>query len=424
MPALPARPSREHLRKEAKRLARDRSLKLADAQRLLAHDYGFRTWALLMGHAASVRGEDSAPSPLFAAVRAGDVGAVRRLLADGVNPRVGDGRETPLHTAARRGPLALVEALIVGGAFEWQTNRAGRTPLDIARRSRARERAAIVALLDRSTIGDRSFRAAVDAIHAGDVAALARLLDAEPRLLRERIVGPEAYRMRERYDYFRDPKLFWFIANNPTLVERMPPNITDIVRVMIERGVEQADLDYALGLTLTSSVAREQGHQQPLVRVLLAAGAEVTRESILSTAAHRELDALRALVAGGRPVTAPIAAALGDDAALRNLIATADSDDVQTAFGLAVVNGHTEAARIALDAGADVNAYLPVHSHSAALHQAANDDNVAMIEMLLARGARTDLCDTLWDGTPLGWAIFLDRPAAQAALERAAVTAI
>lgn len=418
MPALPAQPSREHLRKQAKRFARDRSLRLADAQHQLANEYEFRSWADLMRHVARVRGDEVTASPLFAAVRAGDVDAVRRLIAEGANPRLSDGRETPLHAAARRGPLALVEALIAGGALEWQADSNGRTPLDVARRGRARERAAIVALLDRAAIADASFRAAVDAIHAGDVAALARLLDAEPRLLRERIVGPEVYRMRERHDYFRDPKLFWFVANNPTLVERMPPNIVDVARVMLDRGVEQADLDYALGLTATSSAAREQGLQLPLIRALLAAGAEATRDTILATAGHRELDALRALVDAGHPMDAPIAAALGAGPALRELVATANAEDVQTAFGLAVINGQVEAAGIALDAGADVNAFLPVHAHSTALHQAANDDDVALIELLLARGARTDQRDTLWDGTPLGWAMFLGRPAARAALEQ------
>ncbi|MDB5027102.1 MAG: Ankyrin repeat-containing protein [Candidatus Eremiobacteraeota bacterium] len=361
----------------------------------------------------------AASSPLLAAVRAGDVDEVRRLLACGANPQHGDGRETPLHAAARRGPLALAEALIAGGALEWQTDVAGRTPLDVARRSRARQRAEIVALLDRSLIQDRSFRAAVDAIHAGDVAALGRLLDDEPRLLRERIRGPEAYRIAARHQYFLDPKLFWFVANNPTRVERMPANVVDVARVMIDRGVDKSDLDYTLELTATSSVAREQGHQLPLMRLLLGAGAEPTRTTIVTTAAYRELDALRAMVDAGQPIDAPIAAALGSDALLRDLVTSADPGDIQTAFGLAAVNGHVQTARIALDAGADANAPLPVHAHSSALHQAAIDDRVELIELLLAHGARTDRRDTIWDATPLGWAMHAGRAAARSVLERA-----
>ena len=359
----------------------------------------------------------SAPRPLFAAVRAGDVGAVRRLLAAGENPRLDDGRETPLHAAARRGPLELVEALIEGGALTWQPDRAGRLPLDVARRGRARERAAIVRLLDQRFIADPSFRAAVDAIHSGDVAVLAKLLDAEPRLLRDRIMGPDVYRKVRRHQYFLDPKLFWFVANNPTLVERMAPNIVDVARIMIDRGVDQADLDYALGLTMTSGVAREQGRQLPLMHALLAAGARADRETIVVTAAHRELEALRALLDEGQPMTAPVAASLGANDELRALLPAADREDVQTAFGLAVINGHVESAQLALAAGADVDAYLPVHSHSTALHQAANDNNVGLIEFLLAHGARRDQRDTLWNGTPLDWANYFELAEAQAALE-------
>ena len=361
---------------------------------------------------------NSGTMALFAAVRAGDIDAVRRVLAGDVSPRIGDGRESPLHAAARHGPLAVVEALIVAGALDWQTDAAGRTPLDVARRGSAPDRDAIIALLDREAIADASFRAAVQAIHAGDSEALARLLDAQPQLLRERIVGPEAYRQAERPQYFRDPKLFWYIANNPTLIERMPPNITEIARIMIDRGVEQADLDYALGLVMTSSSAREAGQQVPLMRCLIGAGATLARETIVATAAYRELAILRALIADGEPVTVLLAAALSDVEQLRKLIADATSDDIQVAFALAVINQNHEAAKIALDAGADVNAFLPVHAHSMALHQAAVNDDVAMIEMLLARGARTDARDTLWDGTPLGWSIHENRPAARAFLEQ------
>ena len=66
-----------------------------------------------------------------------------------------------------------------------------------------------------------------------------------------------------------------------------------------------------------------------------------------------------------------------------------------------------------------MDAPLPVHAHSTALHQAASDDDAALIRLLLAHGARTDTRDALWEATALDWAIFLERPAARDALERA-----
>lgn len=50
---LPQNPSEENLRKQAKRLAREEGLQLAAAQRRLAIEYGYKTWAELMRAVAS-----------------------------------------------------------------------------------------------------------------------------------------------------------------------------------------------------------------------------------------------------------------------------------------------------------------------------------------------------------------------------------
>jgi len=420
MPDLPARPSAEHLRKEAKRLAREATIPLAVAQRRLASRYGFRNWAELVREVARRSGSADAANPLLAAVRSGDIDGVRKLLAAGVNPRLGDDRDLPLHAAARRGPLELVEVLIAGDALPWQRDPKGRTALECAVRGRGPDRAAIVALLDRETIVDPIFRAAVRAIHDGDATTLARLLETNTDLLQRRNMGPEAFRKAKRYDYFRDPKLFWYVANNPTLIERLPPTIVDVARVMLERGVERRDLDYALALLMSGGEVHERGTGRSLMHYLLDAGATASREAILVTAAHWQTEALRALLARGEPASPLIAAALGDAASLPVLLAKADRADIQDAFGLAIINRHPEAAQAALDAGADVNGVLPVHSHSTALHQAAALDSGALVEFLVARGARLDTRDTLWHGTPLGWAIHAGNEEARAALERAA----
>jgi ankyrin repeat protein len=456
MSELPARPSKEHLRKQAKRLARDKSLGLAEAQRRVAADYGANTWADLMRRVDAARGGEAAPlPPLAAAARAGDLATVRRLIAEGhpiddgsakigtplwqacasdapaeariaiadalllagASPRHDGGGETALHAAANRGPLALVELLIRKGALEWQPDRKGRPALAAARRGAAADKAAIMELLDRPVIRDRSFRAAVTALQRGDVAALARLLDDEPRLLREHILEPDCYREASRSQYFGDPKLFWFIANNPTLMKRMPDNIVEVAETMIARGVDKADLDYALELVMTSSPAREQGLQIPLLERLMKAGATPTAKAIDVTLAHWELAPIRALLQGGHPMTAPIAAALGQTDRLKDLLREASAADIQNAFGMAVINRQTEAARLALDAGADVNGFLPVHAHSTALHQAAIDDNLDLMELLVERGARTDIADRLWDSTPLGWASHQGKARARAYLE-------
>ena len=45
---LPKNPSEENLRKQAKRLPQEEGLQLAAAQRRLAIEYGYKSWAELM----------------------------------------------------------------------------------------------------------------------------------------------------------------------------------------------------------------------------------------------------------------------------------------------------------------------------------------------------------------------------------------
>jgi ankyrin repeat protein len=449
---LPANPSHEHLRKQAKRLAKSHEIALSAAQRRLAGEYGYRSWAALMRVVDGASSTpDVGPSPLSAAaarvdeatvrdlllrgeppngrndevntplwyVCASDAPAERRitiariLLEAGASPRENcEGGATALHAAARRGPIALVELLIRHGAFGWQADRRGKTALDYARKGSADDRERIVELLDRPVIRDARFREAVRAIHAGNVAALGRLLDRHPELLRERAIEPDCYPR----DYFRDPKLFWFIASNPTLVRKMPANIADIAQVMIARGVEQADLDGTLELVMSSADLRKQGLQVRLVALLVDAGATATPQAIRVALAHYEVEPVLALLDRGIRMTAPIAAALGRNDALKSLLVGASPDDRQEALGMAVINKQLDAARLCLDAGADPSRFLPVHSHAMPLHTAVLNDDVEMLKLLVARGARLDVRDKRWNGTPLGWAVHNKKAEAEAYL--------
>ena len=449
---LPANPSQENLRKQAKRLAKAEGLRLAAAQRRLAGEYGHRTWADLMRAAApSSTTSDANASPLSLAAGRADAAEVRALLAQGapVNGRNDEvntplwhacasnapadqriaivrllleagasprqeceDRATPLHAAARHGPLELVEVLIRGGAFYWQSDQRGRRALDYARAGSAVDREAIIELLDRPVIRDPNFRAAVRAIHTGDVGGLGHLLDQHPDLLRVRAVEPDCYPR----DYFRDPKLFWFIANNPTLMQNVPANIVAITEAMIARGVEQSDLDDTLELVISNNDEIMGGHQADMIGTLLAAGAKASPWAVVVALAHGAVGAVQALLDAGLAMTAPIAAAFGRDDELARLLPHTSMDDRQTAFGLAVINRRLNAARLCLDAGADVNFNLPVHKHSQALHQAALHNDVGLLELLVARGARLDARDTLWNGTPLGWAVHGGKSAAEAYL--------
>jgi ankyrin repeat protein len=435
---LPAKPSLEHLRKQAKRLAKSAGLSLADAQREIAASYGYRDWTalklavekaalppslsplsqaalrgdadavrVLLDEGAAVEGNDEISAPLWHAcasdaVSAQKIAVVTALLDAGASPRQhGENQATALHIAARTGPLALVELLIRRSGLSWMQDKRGKDVLHYARNGTAADKDEIVALLDRPVIRDANFRTAVNALHAGDVATLERALDAHPNLLHDRAVEPDCYPP----GYFRDPKLFWFIANNPNLRRHMPPNIVESTRAMIARGVEKGDLDYALELVMTNGQARPEDKQNDLIALLLEAGATPTAQAIVMTLAHMQLDPVRLVLARGVALTAPIAAAMGHMRELPALLTPASPEERQQAFGLAVINRQMEAARLCLDAGADVNAFLPVHRHSLPLHQAAINDDIEMLKLLVARGAKRDQPDQLWNSTPLGWAI-------------------
>jgi Ankyrin repeats (many copies) len=151
--------------------------------------------------------------------------------------------------------------------------------------------------------------------------------------------------------------------------------------------------------------------------VLLDAGAQASERAIAAALGHRELAAVQALLDRGHPETAPIAAAMGRTERLAELLRAAAADERQAALGMAVINGRIDAAQMALDAGADPSGFLPVHAHSTPLHQAALAENLKLIDLLVSRGARTDVRDGLWDGTPLDWATHQGKVKAKAFLE-------
>ena len=68
--------------------------------------------------------------------------------------------------------------------------------------------------------------------------------------------------------------------------------------------------------------------------------------------------------------------------------------------------GRTDIVRLLLDAGENPNRYNPTgnHSHSTPLHQAAVAGHFDTVRLFVERGARLDLKDAWFDGTPRGWA--------------------
>jgi hypothetical protein len=247
-------------------------------------------------------------------------------------------------------------------------------------------------------IEDATFRRAVELLDAGDVDGLRAHLKRHAKLSRQRVTF-------EGGNYFSHPTLLEFVAENPVRHGILPKNIVQVAKVILEAGVEQSSLNEALMLVATGSVPRECRRQIPLIDLLCDHGADPNR-AIHPTALHGEMEGVNALIKRGARVDLPVAAALGRIDDFRHLLSGSDVEARHLALALAAQFGYTEIVRLLLDAGEDPNRYNPVggHSHATPLHQAAGAGNFEMVRLLVERGARLDLKDVLWRGTPADWA--------------------
>jgi hypothetical protein len=247
-------------------------------------------------------------------------------------------------------------------------------------------------------IQDPAFRRAVDLLDGGDVEGLRAHLNANPNLPHKRIVF-------EGGNYFQNPSLLEFVAENPIRRGKLPANIVEVAKVILEAGAKnnRAMLNGTLGLVCTGRVPRECGVQIPLIDLLCDYGADPNAGM---PGAHGEFEAAHALLRKGARVDLPVAAALGRVEAARRLLSTASPEDRHRALALSAQFGHTEIVRMLLDAGDDPNRYNPpgFHAHSTPLHQAALAGEVETVRLLVERGARLDLKDTIRQGTPEAWA--------------------
>ena len=118
---LPEKPNFEHLKKQAKNLLRDLeqgdsaavdrfraqnvrpsgpSFKLADAQHVIAHEYGFTSWPRLKEHVESLSRVLTLPEMLAAAVCASDAARTARTAA-------GSAERSLARWEAREGSMAI-----------------------------------------------------------------------------------------------------------------------------------------------------------------------------------------------------------------------------------------------------------------------------------------------------------------------------
>jgi len=247
-------------------------------------------------------------------------------------------------------------------------------------------------------IEDAAFRRGVELIDTGDVEGLQAHLKKYPKLSRQRVEF-------EGGNYFQNPTLLEFVAENPIRRGKPPSNIVEVAEVILDAGVDQSALDETLMLVATGRVTRECGVQIPLIRLLCDRGADPNRAAE-AAAVLFERQAVVALMVSGARMTLPLAATLGEYEQLRSFLPSSEPHDRQLALALAAQYGYAYAVEILLDAGEDPNRFNPVggHSHSTPLHQAAGNGHLDVVKLLVSRGANTGVKDILFGGTPAGWA--------------------
>jgi ankyrin repeat protein len=454
---LPARPSLDHLRHEARDLLRaaqagdtaaagrihavSATQTLASAQRAVAREYGFASWARLktavqarttdlarqadMFCEASIRDWTGravrmlAATPELAgynfatAVILGDAARVQAEIArdPGLATRV-DARTgwTPLHAVcasrwnqldpARAGGLVAVARLLLDagadpvGRSGGQRGRGGWTPLRCAVAG-ATNPQVVALLLERGAVpddhdlylagfgGDEHESLRLMLGRAGDVAGIAEMALAAP----------------------------------------ISQNDTEGVRLLLEAGADPrryADDDGAAASAAYEAV--QSGCSAELLDLLLAHGAEPDRlgregrspYTLASIQGRADLaDLLRHYGAAGElSGTDLFLAALqhADQAAVREQLARdpglpARLSETQQAAALirAAETGNLAALTLMLDLGFGVGAHGGENGGTA-LHAAAYAGRADAVRLLLHRGADVDARDESWDSHPLVWA--------------------
>jgi hypothetical protein len=392
--------------------ARDR-FQLSDAQHVVAVEHGYRTWPELKRalesaeRARPVARIGLQPVSYYddrARAVAADPEAAARVRAH--VPRLADWSGGELDERDAR--------LVIAREYGFDTWRQLVATVEQVR-----------AVHEGQREGSPQVLAALDAIRAGDAAALASLLDAQPELaghvhngawttLLEAIAQPDVIGDGLHVDLGTDPRVVQLLADRGADLEG-PLNLAacfnraELVRLLLDAGADAAP-DPSRGLTpLETAIfhgAREAAG--------LLAERGISPLALWTAAGLGRVDLLEQLLdtpqaAAHRPNLSDVGWPPGPPA----------GEDGQTildeALGHAAHNGRDDAVQWLLAHGADVDGapYLGLTP----LHFAAQFGRVSTVRLLLEHGADTMLRDRIHDGTPLDWARQSGHPAIETLLD-------
>jgi peptide-methionine (S)-S-oxide reductase len=259
-------------------------------------------------------------------------------------------------------------------------------------------------------IKDPLFAQAVEAIDTGNLALLKELISDNPSLITERLDIPTG-------DYFDRPYLTWFIADNPIRNGKLPDNIIAVTAILAEAVKQYApetasqQLNYALELVATGRIPRESRLQLGIMDVLIDAGAK-PGDGVAALANGNSMAALNLIKRGGE-LTLTAAAGFNWPDHIEKLLPSASHPKRVIALAMAAFKGQTRPIRLLLKAGTNPNGYPEkdsgFHTHATPLHQAVSSGSFTCVKLLVEAGAKTGAKDTIYHGTPLDWAEYLQR---------------
>lgn len=358
--SLPPRPSLEWLRKTAKdRLAELRGTrpdaKLADAQLAVAREHGFASWRKLKAHverlvaAPATPASEGAAASFLEAVAAGRIDEVRAALdarpelvnSPGPHPYWG-GRPQPLHVAIENGRRDVFEVLLERGADVNGSNEAYDrwSPLMLA--------------ADQPELRDELIRRGArvglpEALMLADDARVEQLL--------------------------RGGRLSGIVPNDGSILAfARTPFAVDRLLALGARP-EQRD---RWGFTPIDALSRLGSRGEALVQRIVAQGAAVEPS---------------------------VYARLGDTTTLARLVESDPEIARDDAVLMSAVDGrHHALVAWLLARGANVNARDRLLARHTALHAAAWNGDLKMVELLVEAGAYVGALDEQYAATPAGWA--------------------
>jgi len=263
-----------------------------------------------------------------------------------------------------------------------------------------------------SDIQDPLFRRAVEAIDTGNISLLQQLLEANPELITKRLDTPN------EKGYFKNPYLLWFVADNPIRHEKLPPNIVEVTQTILEAlrhkpgDTYQYQVDYALGLVCTGRIPKECGVQIPLMELLINKGARV-KGSVLGPIGQHNFEAAKFLLGKGADYNLATAVGLDQVDDVKKLLKNATASELYVALVVASFFGKAGIISLLVEVGTDVNGHGDpkdfggFHAHASALHQAVYSGSLESVKLLVEAGANLDATDKAYNGTPLGWAKYM-----------------